>query len=616
MSGGRGVLHRTGGSPGSIVRLLRMLPRVSRPRTALLVATTVAVAALPVVMTAAIGLLVGAVPRAVEAGPGSPQAADAYRLLAVGAVALLLARVVGHVHRANARNLGREVELVLQERVVAAVARPEGIVHLEDDETLRILRVVRQLGADVIRPERAVDGLAAVVPQLLSASLAAVVLAFFEPWIGLAWFVAWPVLFLVMQREYARMGRTTYERSAAMREPEYLRDLAISPGPAKEIRVWRMMPWLLARYDALWNDLLLRVRGAEQVRVRTAVAVVGTLLTLSVATVLRLVDAGLSGAVGLGALGVYLFALRIMFDSAAFDDEAAHISFGATLVTTIDELDARLTSTRREVRARLPEGAPERDLQLRSVAFTYPGRTVPVFDGLDLTVEAGTSLAVVGHNGAGKTTLVKLLAGLYAPDRGTITVDGVDLAQVAPEQWRRRLSALFQDFTRYRLTVRENITLGAPWAADDTDAVWAACEPIGIRELVESLPRGLDTVLSGEYEGGTDLSDGQWQRIALARALFAVHAGARVLVLDEPAAALDARTEAEFYRQFLDITAGLTTIVISHRFSTVRRADRIVVLDGGRVVEDGSHESLMALGGTYATAFALQAARMTGAGRR
>lgn len=612
MTRGPDVLRRVGRSVGSTGPLLRVLPRVSRPRTTLLVATTVAVATLPVVMTVAIGLLVAAVPRAVTAGAGSPEAAAAYRLLTTAAVALLLVRVVGHVHRANARNLGREVELTLQERVVAAVARPEGITHLEDEDTLRVLRVVRQLGADVIRPERAVDGLAAVVPQLLSAAFAAVVLAFFDPWIGLAWFVAWPVLFLVMQREYARMGRTTYERSAALREPEYLRDLAISPGPAKEVRIWRMMPWLLTRYDDLWSDLLVRAGATDQVRVRTALGVVGTLLVLSLVTVLRLVEAGTSGAVGLGALGVYLFALRIMFDSAAFDDEAAHISFGATLVSTVDELETALTSTPRAAHAGLPANAPERLLELRSVGFTYPGRSVPVFDGLDLTVAAGTSLAVVGHNGAGKTTLVKLLAGLYTPDHGTIAVDGVDLADVPAEQWRARLSALFQDFTRYRLTVRDNITLGAPWAADDTDKVWAACEPIGIRELVESLPRGLDTVLSGEYEGGTDLSDGQWQRIALARAMFAVHAGATVLVLDEPAAALDARTEAEFYRQFLEITAGLTTVVISHRFSTVRRADRIVVLDGGAVAEDGSHESLMALGGRYAQAFTVQAARMTG----
>ncbi|GAB3645809.1 ABC transporter ATP-binding protein [Glycomyces tarimensis] len=593
-----------------VLAVLRLLPRISRPRTAFLATTTVLVAALPLATTVATGLLIGLIPDATAAGPDSAEARSAYLLLAAGSIALLLFRLLDNVHRANALTLGRELELLLQDRLVAAVARPVGITHLEDDDVLALLRIARRLGMDFIRPERAVQGLATIAPQFLTAFGSSIVLAAFNVWIGLAWFVAWPAIFFAMQGEYGRMGKTTYLQSTEMRETEYLRDLAITAAPAKEIRVWGMMPWLFERYDRKWGERLAQYHRSERVRVRTAVGVIGTLLALTVVTTVALVDAGLSGLVGFGALAVYAVALQGMFHFSAFDDVAAFVSFGTLPIPKVLDLDERLEAGERRATAKLGATAPEAAIRFEGVGFAYPGGHTPVIDGLDLEITAGSSLAVVGRNGAGKTSLVKLLTGLYAPTAGQITVDGTDIAEVAPAEWRTHLSALFQDFTRYQLTVRDNIALGAPHLADDTERIWKACEPMGIRELVESLPDGLDTVLSGEFEGGTDLSGGQWQRIALARALFAVQAGATVLVLDEPAAALDVRAEAELYEQFLDITAGLTTIVISHRFSTVRRADRIVVLDGGKVVEDGSHDELMALGGTYAEAFTLQADRL------
>ncbi|GAA2268029.1 ABC transporter ATP-binding protein [Glycomyces scopariae] len=594
----------------AVLAVVRLLPRISRPRTALFAATTLLTAALPLAMTIATGLLIGAVPAAADAGPGSPESRDAYLLLAAGVAALLLGRLAAHLHDAVAFNLGRDLELLLQDRLLAAVARPVGIAHLEDDEVLALLRIARQLGADFIRPERAIRGLAAIAPEFLAAAGASTVLAFFNIWIGLAWLVAWPAIFIAMQADYTRVGKTAYLRSTEMRETEYLRDLAITAEPAKEIRVWGLMGWLLGRYDRQWNERMAYSDRHQRLRPATAVGVIGTLLLLTVATALALADAGLTGAVGFSALAVYLVALTTMFNFSAFDDTAAFLSLGSLPVPKVLALEDRLTEDRREATAELPAAAPAHAIRFESVDFAYPGAERAVIAGLDLEIEAGTSLAIVGHNGAGKTSLVKLLAGLYAPTGGRITADGTDLAAVDPAAWRTRLSALFQDFTRYQLTVRDNIAFGAPHLAGDTDLIWKACEPMGIRALIESLPKGLDTVLSSEYGGGTDLSGGQWQRIALARALFAVQAGAKVLILDEPAAALDVRAEADLYEQFLDITAGLTTIVISHRFSTVRRADRIVVLDGGRVVEDGTHDDLMALGGRYADAFTLQADRL------
>jgi ATP-binding cassette subfamily B protein len=232
-----------------------------------------------------------------------------------------------------------------------------------------------------------------------------------------------------------------------------------------------------------------------------------------------------------------------------------------------------------------------------------------VFDRLDLLIPTGSSTAIVGLNGAGKTTLVKLLARLHDPTGGRIRVDGTDLSALDPVAWQRRVAVVFQDFARYPASAADNVGFGAIEHRSDPASLDGAAGRAGIGPLLRSLPAGWDTILSRRYAGGVDLSGGQWQRVALARALMAVEHGARLLVLDEPTAWLDARGEAEFFERFLDITAGLTTVIISHRFSTVRRADRICVLDGGRVTEEGSHDELVAAGQAYAAMFASQAAR-------
>ncbi|MFC4949474.1 ATP-binding cassette domain-containing protein [Pseudonocardia sp. GCM10023141] len=243
------------------------------------------------------------------------------------------------------------------------------------------------------------------------------------------------------------------------------------------------------------------------------------------------------------------------------------------------------------------------------MTFSYPGRSDPVLDGIDLELRAGTSTAVVGVNGAGKTTLVSLLSRLREPTTGRITADGVDLRELDPAGWQRTVAVVFQDPVRYPLSAYDNVALGAIEHHGDREGVEAVAERAGFAGVVEGLPHGWDTLLTRELPGGVDLSGGQWQRLALARALFAARHGARVLVLDEPTSALDVRGEAAFYERFLDITRGLTTVVISHRFATVRRAGTVCVLDSGRVTERGTHDELVAAGGTYAEMYAVQAAR-------
>jgi ABC-type multidrug transport system fused ATPase/permease subunit len=242
---------------------------------------------------------------------------------------------------------------------------------------------------------------------------------------------------------------------------------------------------------------------------------------------------------------------------------------------------------------------PAREIRCRDLTFGYPGGP-PVLDRFDLTIPAGTSLAIVGQNGAGKTTLAKLLCRLYDPQGGAIEIDGIDLRELSLESWRSRLAAVFQDFIHFELPLRDNV---APAGAPD-ETVRAALELAGASKLAS-----LDTVLARGYEGGTDLSGGQWQRVALARALCAVREGAGLVLLDEPTAQLDVRGEAEIFDRILEATRNRTTILISHRFSTVRHADRICVLEHGRVVELGTHDELMALRGRYRTMFDLQAQR-------
>jgi ATP-binding cassette subfamily B protein len=260
-----------------------------------------------------------------------------------------------------------------------------------------------------------------------------------------------------------------------------------------------------------------------------------------------------------------------------------------------------------------PTAVPEKlrgEIRFDHVTFAYPGAEANALTDLSFTVEAGETLAVVGRNGAGKTTLFKLICRLYDPKDGRILVDGIDIQDFEPTELRRQIGAMFQDYVDYQATAAENIGLGNLAEIADRDAVINASKQAGSDELISRLPAGYDTALGKWFDAGVNLSGGEWQKVALARSFM--REDARILLLDEPTSALDAQAEYDLFERLRSLTHGRTAVYISHRFSTVRRADRIIFLEQGRLVEEGTHQELMRLDGRYARLFRMQAAAYTG----
>ncbi len=507
--------------------------------------------------------------------------------------------------------LMREVDESLTERVMRAMAGPPGLAHVEDPVVLDAA-LQAQGALSGFTPGAAAVQLPFIVKRRLWCASSLVIVGTFRWWLIPLLGIAYALVFRFVRRHNDEVTMVMHGNTDLLRRAYYLRTLSLTHTVAKETRVFGLAPWLVDRYRSSWLDVMggvwarRREYWVEMVVVTAAlvaVEAVGFSLLAREATAGR-ISVGVAVAVSQAFVAA---AIAAQFDWMYIPAAEAHFALDKLL-----DLEARAAAVAHRLHGDRPAGdMPRSSIRFEGVRFTYPGRETPVFDGFDLEIEAGTSLAIVGENGAGKTSFVKLLARLYDPDGGRILVDGVDLREFDVASWRSRLAPVFQDFLQLEVSAYDNVAFGSLSSRDDEAAVLRAGALSGAQLVVDRLPEGWQTMVSREFSGGTQLSGGEWQRLALARALFAVQAGAGVLVLDEPTAAMDVRGEAEVYDRFLEVTRGVTTIVISHRFSTVRRADRIVVVEHGQVVEDGSHAELMATGGKYAAMYGLQAARFS-----
>jgi ABC-type multidrug transport system fused ATPase/permease subunit len=551
---------------------------------------------LPAFFAVAMGVLVGAVQR------GDSLTVP---LTFAGAVFILL-QVLTPVHQAVSANLGDRTAAWLYDRLTEACVRPPGMGHLEDPKLTSDLIVARDFDLGMTGPPLSIsmDFIASDMVQAVGGFASALVLFAYAWWAPLVLASAWLATHWLLRESGVWFDRNTDEVRAAQRDADYAYRIAVDPPASKELRLFGLAGWTIDRFVARRTRLHDLQYAATRLREQPMLWSVLLVVAANVLVFWSLANAVVDGRLGLGevvafvqsAVGVSMIAFGGL--SWALDGAAAPVAAVLRVEPAMRTAGALPSGDRAAA------GTPSSEIRFRDVSFGYPGGSV-VLDHFDLTIRAGSSLAIVGQNGAGKTTLAKLLCRLYDPQAGAIEIDGVDLRALNLASWRSRVAAVFQDFIRLELPLRDNV---APAGAPD-EAIRNALASAGAANLA-----ALDTVLARGYEGGTDLSGGQWQRIALARALCAVELGAGVVLLDEPTAQLDVRGEAEIFDRLLAATRHCTTILISHRFSTVRHADRICVLEHGRVIELGTHDELIALNGRYRTMFDLQAQRFNVAG--
>jgi ATP-binding cassette subfamily B protein len=512
-----------------------------------------------------------------------------------------LVATAGVVIDAQQRVLGQLVALHAADEVIRTASSVDLVTYDSPDFHDRLQRA--QLSASQ-RPAQMVSGLLAVVGAGFAIGGIVLALLVIQPLFCALVLVAYLPAWLATNRAARLVYRFSVEQTERERRRMYLFELLTSKREAQEVRAFDLGGYLGDRHRRIYAALIHDLR--EVLRRRLRVALVGQLLTAALTAgalavlvwfVIRdwmsLSEAGSAA----GAMLLLTGRLRVLSSGAGgLYESSLYLEDYSTFVAARPRIEA----------ARPTEPAPSdpQVLTADSVSFTYPSRTRPSLVDASLTLRRGEVVALVGENGSGKTTFAKLLAGLYEPGSGTIAWDGVDASTLDPQSVRARVAVIFQDFVRYLLSARDNIALGDHARFDDAEAVERAARAAGMHDALADLAAGYETLLGPEHFGGSDLSGGQWQRVALARAFFR---DAPVVILDEPTASLDPRAEAALYASMRDLYAGRSVLLITHRFGSVRTADRIYVLRDGRVIERGSHRELMDADGYYAELFRLQA---------
>jgi ATP-binding cassette subfamily B protein len=465
-------------------------------------------------------------------------------------------------------------------------------------------RLQRARAQGQFRAVQTVQSLIGIVGALVSSTGIILALAALQPLLLPFVLIGYIPLWIVASLNTRDLYHFSRGMTPGDRQRSYLQNVLMGRNAAKEVRAFNLASFLRQRYDRLYDERIDELR--KLARRRTGRSLLGSLTSsgVTVATIgmlswLYVSDRMSLAAAGASIFGLYQLANRLQtlhFSATGLYEATLFIRDYSSFLTLEPVVEAA------EGTFPAPEGFDR--LSVENVSFTYPESDRPAVDGVSLEIGKGEIIALVGENGSGKTTLAKMLAGLYRPESGRIRWDDVDVSGVDTDELRRAVAVIFQDFERYLLPARENVGLGRKERIEELEAIIAAATRADAHEFLTGLPEGYETMLGREFSGGFDLSIGQWQRVALARAFFR---DAPFVILDEPTASLDARAESNLFERMRELLQGRSVVLISHRFSSVRSADRIYVMHEGRVVEEGSHEELMERDGLYAELFRLQA---------
>ena len=517
-----------------------------------------------------------------------------------GALIVLMALCTRSLAFTNAllrQQLGHRVNVLILEKALQL-----DLEHFEDSEFYdRLIRARREAST---RPLSLVLRSFGLLQNVVSLISFAVLLLQYSVWAVLLLLLAGLPGFIAETKFSGDAFRLFRWRSAEKRMQDYLESVLARDDHAKEVKLFGLGPRLLGRYKDIFVRLYDEDRRLALRRDSWGFAL-GLLATATLyAAYAWVVLAAVRGQISVGQMTMYLLLFRQgqVAVTASLGAVSGLYEDNLYLSTLYDYLE---TPLRPQTGHATPGSRPGDGIRFEQVSFSYPGATEPALEAVTLHLKPGGSLALVGANGSGKTTLIKLLTRLYEPTGGRVLLDGTDLADWDPQRLRERIAVIFQDFARYQMPVGENIGAGDEPYFDDAQRWQEAAAKGRAEEFIGQLPDGYHTQLGKWFLNGRELSGGQWQKIALSRAFMRTRAD--ILVLDEPTAAMDAQAEAEVFEHFRKLAQGRMTILISHRFSTVRMADQIAVLERGRLIELGSHEALMSTGGQYAQLFALQA---------